>query len=289
MLTLERQGAETETVPIGQSSAKNGWILVWSSLLLINGLFCLQVWITTLHPHLNDNVRPILSVAIAALSGWTIWRHSPPAVEQSSKIGILSLIVAAILVGFSGCFHMMRLYLLVNIALPVVFIWAFFGAAHSKKFAPAAFVSLFALPDLPEEFRAYLFIPLQHICTVGAAEIARLFIPITYSGHIFVVNHQHFDVAPSCSGLSMWACFLFAFAIWQTFKAYKPAAYVIAFFMDPILVVALNTVRLTITALVAFYQSPKAAMAIHSNLEFILVPLGLLLLWKVGAYFAESK
>ena len=87
----------------------------------------------------------------------------------------------------------------------------------------------------------------------------------------------------------MWACFLFAFAIWQGFKKYKPSAYLAAFIADPILVMTLNTVRIALTVLVAHYHSMRLALEIHAKLEFVLVPLGLFILWKVGAHYAERN
>ena len=206
-----------------------------------------------------------------------------------SNGAVIALVTTCLTILVTGNLHTARVFLFANIALLLSFAWTFFGWQRCKVLAPAAFLSLFTLPDLPEEFRAYLFIPLQHICTVTAGEVAKLFVPLTYSGHMFTVDGQQLNVAPSCAGLGMWACFLFAFAIWQGFKKYKPSAYLAAFITDPILVMTLNTVRIALTAIVAHYHSMRLALEIHAKLEFILVPLGLFILWKVGAHFAESN
>jgi hypothetical protein len=83
----------------------------------------------------------------------------------------------------------------------------------------------------------------------------------------------------------MWASFLFAFALWQMFLKYRPMAYLVAVVLDPILTLGLNSIRLFITAMVAHFYSVQTAVAIHSNLEYFLVPPGLLVLWYVGARF----
>lgn len=158
-----------------------------------------------------------------------------------------------------------------------------------RAFFPVIFLSFFTLPDLPEEFRSQICIPMQQLSTILSAESAKLLIPLTYHSHYFYVKGVEYDVAPECSGLSMWACFLFTFAIWQSFKSYKPMAYVVAFFFDPVLTLTLNTVRLALTALVAFYASEQQAIAIHAKLEFVLVPIGILLLWTLSSRFENAK
>ncbi len=286
MLTIEKDFAPPVANRPEARPELGKWLPIWLLLLAVNGVCCVVVWTNTLS---TDSVRQILAGALSALSAYLIWQKSASPTNKPSQIGALALITMCLLVFASGYLHINRIYLLANIALLSSFVWANYGLDRCKKFGQPAFLALFTLPDLPEEFRAYLFIPLQHICTFTAAETAKLFIPITYYGHIFVVNGHKFDVAPACSGLGMWACFLFAFAIWQAFKPYKPMAYVVAFLMDPLLTLTLNTMRIALTAIVAYYQSVKMAMDIHSNLEFILVPIGLLTLWKVGERFAASK
>lgn len=284
--------------PVNAQSAAglSSWLRICTALLAVNGIFCLCVWMTSLGA---DPVRQVLAgvlaLASAALacrkdmsranSSLEILRSSPVQTRSATFV----LIACCMLICLTGNLHTARLYLLTNIALLLAFAWKFFDWQRCKALLPATFLSMFALPDLPEEFRAYLFIPLQHICTITAGELAKLFVPLTYSGHIFRLDGQEMNVAPSCAGLGMWACFLFAFAIWQGFKKYKPAAYVAAFFADPILVLILNTVRIALTAIVAHYHSLRLALELHAKMELVLVPLGLFILWKVGAHFADEN
>lgn len=276
-------------------SRPDQWLKVWTALLALNAACYIIVWLYSLGP---DPIRQILAGTLTALSAYLAWKKDvqrSSAAEQNSleqkqtKFAVVALVATCLVIFLSGYFHTARIYLCANIVLLLSFTCAFFGWQRCKVLAPAAFLSLFTLPDLPEEFRAYLFIPLQHICTVTAGETARLIMPLTYSGHLFTVDGQQLNVAPSCAGLGMWACFLFAFAVWQGFKKYKPAAYLAAFIADPILVMTLNTVRIAVTLLVAHYHSMRLALEIHANLELLLVPLGLFILWKVGAHFAERN
>ncbi|HEY9733775.1 MAG TPA: exosortase/archaeosortase family protein [Drouetiella sp.] len=264
------------------------WLTTCSAMLCINGICCLVVWTTSLGA---DPIRQVLAGALSAASGFLAWRRvkSQAQTQTQTQTSSFALIACCLIVCVAGNLHTARLYLCANIALILAFTWNFYGWQRCKILLPATFLSMFALPDLPEEFRAYLFIPLQHICTVTAGEIAKLFVPLTYSGHIFTMDGQEMNVAPSCAGLGMWACFLFAFAIWQGFKKYKPSAYIAAFLADPILVVTLNTMRIALTAIVAHYHSMRLALEMHAKMECVLVPLGLFILWKVGAHFADEK
>lgn len=265
--------------------------------LCINSALATIVWSTTLNA---DCGRQVLALLLAGISAKLAWdktdrgdgnQTDSPQPKPSHEVKRLDKLIAVALcciIFFTGCLHMSRIFLLANIALIYAFARATVGKKIARCLIPSMFLALFAMPDLPEEFRAHFFIPLQSVCTTLAGELARLFIPMTYSGHIFTVNGQQMNVAPSCAGLGMWACFLFTFAIWQAFKTYRPIAYLVAFALDPILVVILNTVRLATTAIVAYAHSVRLAMEIHSNLEFILVPLGIFILWKVGARFAKT-
>lgn len=262
-------------------------------MLALNGACYIIVWLNSLGA---DPIRQILAGTLTALSACLAWKKDAlwaselvqGSIEHKpSKFSVIALVATCLVICLTGNLHTARVYLFANIVLLLSFTWTFFGWQRCKILAPAAFLSLFTLPDLPEEFRAYLFIPLQHICTITAGETAKLIVPLTYSGHMFTVDGQQLNVAPSCAGLGMWACFLFAFAIWQGFKRYKPAAYLAAFIADPILVMTLNTVRIALTVIVAHYHSMRLALEIHAKLEFVLVPLGLFILWKVGAHFAD--
>ncbi|CAN5419345.1 hypothetical protein BH10CYA1_BH10CYA1_02370 [soil metagenome] len=296
MLTTESTAIQKLNLNEAPSVVKcrpNQWLTIWTAMLAINGGCYMVVWLNSLGA---DPLRQILAGALTALSAYLAWKKDASnksdqssTQHKPSKFAFIALVTTCLIILVTGNLHTARVFLFANIALLMSFAWAFFGWQRCKVLAPAAFLSLFTLPDLPEEFRAYLFIPLQHICTVTAGEIAKLFVPLTYSGHVFTVDGQQLNVAPSCAGLGMWACFLFAFAIWQGFKKYKPSAYLAAFITDPILVMTLNTVRIALTAIVAHYHSMRLALEIHSKLEFILVPLGLFILWKVGAHFAESN
>ena len=176
------------------------WLKIWTAMLAVNGACCIIVWITSLGA---DPVRQLLAGALAALSAVLAWKKDPESSHFSEGLpthkptrgAIIALVAACLIIMVTGCVHTARVYLIANIALLVSFVWAFFGWQRCKIIAPAVFLALFTLPDLPEEFRAYLFIPLQHICTVTAGEVAKLFVPITYSGHVFTVDGQQLNLS----------------------------------------------------------------------------------------------
>jgi len=287
MLTLSESSHAKRVEGVHRHSDRR-WNLIWLGFVAANGIACAVVWLNALSPHLSENGRQILAAVICAIGGVYIWRRTALLPASSCRIGEVMLVVCSVLVCIAGCLHVTRAYLMANICLLASFVIAQWGWDRGKKFLPIAFLSLFLLPDLPEEFRANLAIPFEHISTTLSVSFAKLVIPISCSGHVFYVNGFAYDVAPSCSGLGMWTCFLFTFAIWQVFKRYRLSGYLVMFLLDPILMLVLNTVRLFLTAVVGFYASQKTALAIHSNLEFVLIPLGLWLLLRAGKWFEAS-
>lgn len=276
--------------PSSKAAQWDRWRFVWAAALVVNGIFFTQVWVSTFSDQIGNNFRPILAAVFAMVGAYYTWRSNKSIAGEPSGRGILALVLSCLLLGATSVLHIVRVYLLANAALLLCFVWATSGFERARRFSRVAFLTFFMLPDLPEEYRSYLFIPLQHLSTFCAASLARLFVPIqVYNGHFFLVNGHRYDVAPGCSGLSMWAYFLFAFAIWQVFKKYRPAGYLVAFALDPVLTLTLNMVRLAITAIVGFYFSQAAALSIHTNLELGLVPIGLFILWHVGQRFEQTS
>jgi exosortase/archaeosortase family protein len=77
--------------------------------------------------------------------------------------------------------------------------------------------------------------------------------------------------------------------IWQMFERFKPSGYAAGLALVLPLTMALNVLRLTITATLAYYFSKDVALAWHTNLEFVLVPLGVFIIWLVGKNFRASN
>lgn len=261
----------------------------WLVALALHCVFVGQVWVSSLGPELRDNLKQILAAAFVAIALRIKWSKARRLQVAPSHKGFCVLVGCTVLVLAAAFLNLMDLFFYANIGLFAAFLWAAFGLKSAKLFLPVVFLALFAGPDLPEEFRAYIGIPMQHLSTIMSAELAQLFIPLRYEGHHFFVKGLEYNVAPECGGLSMWSCFLFAFAIWQALKSYRPIAYILAAFIDPILTLVLNMVRLAATAVIAYFGSQQAALTVHSTLEFALVPPGLALLWFISSRFENAE
>jgi exosortase/archaeosortase family protein len=72
-------------------------------------------------------------------------------------------------------------------------------------------------------------------------------------------------------------------------ERFRPTAYVVMCGAILVTTIALNVVRLFITALVAYNVSAEQALAIHTNLEAILVPLGLIFLFYLGGRLRSGE
>lgn len=231
---------------------------------------------------IREALPPVIALLFLVL-GIFAHRNKFLAIEKAkSWLGLSVLVAVAAALNIAGFFKLFHTMFPLSVALVASFIWAVHGTERLRAVLPLFFLSAFLLPDVPETVRLTLSLPLQHLCTFLTVSFCKLFIPITGSGHYFSISGHSYDVAPGCSGLSMLASFLFAFAIFQTFEKPKPLAYFAIFLFDPLMTMTLNTVRLVITAFSGYFVSQQFALSIHSNLEFVLVPVGLAILWIVG-------
>ncbi len=142
--------------------------------------------------------------------------------------------------------------------------------------------SFFLLPELPTDVKTGISLPLQLVSTRLTSLFAGLFIPISASGNIFYINGEAYEVTVACSGLHTWIGFLFAGLLWMLFERFSLKSLLALLLGVPVLAVCLNVLRLVVTALVAYHVSPDAGLAIHTNLEYLLFPLGLGLMWVAG-------
>jgi exosortase/archaeosortase family protein len=249
-----------------------------------------MIWFDTERSRsLQEALPPLIAMGFLGLGGLANWPRFVSEKQKRSWWGLACVVICSMLLNATGYFKLFHTMFPLSVALVASFIWATQGLQRLRATLPLFFLSPFLLPNVPESLRTTLSLPLQNVCTFLTVQICHWFFPITGSAHHFFVSGLEYDVAPSCSGLSMLASFLFAFAIFQAFERPKRLAYLCIFLFDPIMTVILNTVRLIITAFVGNYVSQATAISIHSNLEFGLVPLGLGVLWLVGKKFRVVK
>ena len=160
--------------------------------------------------------------------------------------------------------------------------WSLRGAQVFYRSLSWFLFALFLLPQIPAELQTPLSLQLQHLSTQLTAAMAGLFIPITTSGNIFFIEGEAYEVTVACSGLHTWIGFLFAGLLWQVFEPFSLRRLGVTLALAPLLALLFNSLRLFVTALVAYNVSPDAGMAIHTNVEYLLFPLGLVLMLALG-------
>jgi exosortase/archaeosortase family protein len=267
------------------TASKSGW--AWYALWAVQFLLLLVPAVTTICSEItkrsfNDNFIQLVTAIVGTVGAWHLCKSGRQVDACSSVLGAVALGAMAIVSFLAVLLHMITLYEISVIAMVGLFVLAVRGAAKFKHYLPLILFAFFLIPDMPDEVRLKISLPMQMITTKGTVALAHLFIPISSIGHTFIVNGHPFDVAPGCSGLNMWISFLFAFGIWQLFERFRPKDYAIMCVCIGLTTMVLNVVRLFITALVAYYVSAGQALAIHTNLEAVLVPLGLIFLFYLG-------
>lgn len=255
----------------------------WYVLLEINLIvMCFNQMVFLGMQPINDNLGVHLAL-IALVGGIAVKaKEFVGAPRERSSRGLIVLCVTAVVTTIVAWFEIEQVHALLAIPFVGAFIWTLHGYRRLKVIAPLLFLSLFMFGAWSEEIRGCLSLPLQYAGAEIMTRIASLMIPITHEGLYFFVKGHRFIVVPECSGVGMLSTFLFGFAILQSFEKVKPIGYLSMFLLDPFLTLILNSLRLVITALVAYYVSPAYAIEIHSNLEFILIPFGLVFLWFLG-------
>jgi len=286
----EKRSMPAQQAPAGGSRRHAAWFALWGVLFLL----LLAPATTTVYAELskrsfNDNYIQYTTAVVGSIAAWRLSRSARTIPAASSMLGAVALAITSAVNSLAVLLHMATLWDISIIAMVGSFILAVRGPAKLQHYLPLILFSFFIVPDMPDELRLKISLPLQMITTKGSVALAHLFIPISSIGHTFIVNGHPFDVAPGCSGLNMWISFLFAFGIWQLIDRFRPHAYGIMAIGIGVLTMALNVVRLFITALVAYYISADQALAIHANLEAVLVPLGLLLLFYVGGRLRSAE
>jgi exosortase len=167
--------------------------------------------------------------------------------------------------------------------------WTLFGFRFYYRRLAGFLFALFLLPELPADLQNSISLPLQHFSTQLTTTLAGFLIPITAQGNIFHIRNEAFEVTVACSGLHTWIGFLFAGLMWLLFEPFSMRALLSILLGAPLLAIGTNTIRLFITALVAYWGSPDLGVAVHTNLEYILFPLGLVLMWRIGHHIQAFR
>jgi exosortase len=144
-----------------------------------------------------------------------------------------------------------------------------------------AIAFLFFMMPLPYRVEVALRQPLQNLATQASTyALQTLGCPAFAEGNIIVLTRMKLGVEEACSGLSMLLIF-FALAAAVVLLAHRPAweKCLIVFTAIPIAIIA-NVTRITATGLLyQMDQNDAAKMVMHNLAGWLMMPLGLGLLW----------
>ncbi|HEY9687314.1 MAG TPA: exosortase/archaeosortase family protein [Coleofasciculaceae cyanobacterium] len=261
-----------------------------SGLILLAGLVVglgippVTSWVAVLFQRsFQENLIQLLAIGLLILAlSRQPWRQGFPAHPSMSGFALLLLSGLAYLAG--AMLSIKTLFWGSYIVLLASLCWTLYGFRFFYNRLAGFLFSLFLLPELPADLRNSISLPLQHLSTQLTTTLAGLLIPITARGNIFYIHNEAFEVTVACSGLHTWIGFLFAGLMWMLFEPFSLRVLLAVLIGAPLLAIGTNTIRLFITALVAYWDSPDMGVAVHTNLEYILFPLGLVLMWRIGHY-----
>lgn len=226
---------------------------------------------------------PVQYWGLQALTGFILFiawltRYNTPLSPQPAWGGWVLAALGGIVHAAAALLAIKTLYWGSFIVIAAGSFWALFGREAFRRRMAFFLFAFFLLPDMPSDIKLRISLPLQMLSTQLSAGLAGLLIPVETAGNVFYINGEAFEVTVACSGLHTWIGFLFAGLLWFLFEGFDWRKFMGVLIAAPVLALVLNTVRLFVTALVAWYQSADAAIAVHTNLDFVLFPVGLALL-----------
>ncbi len=239
----------------------------------------LTTWWTILNQRpLSENTPQYLTVLFLLGRLWQAGatrKHLPPVNVSGNRAGILALGITGLVYVVSVCLSIKVLMFTSLLALLASLCRISLGRVIFQRCIPGFLFALFLLPQFPTDIRTAISLPLQLISTQLATGLASLFIPIQTLGNIFYIRGEAFEVTVACSGLNTWVGYLFAGMLGMFMGHFSWGRMLRLLIGAPLLALTGNALRLWITALVAYWVSADTGMAIHTNLEFVLFPLGL--------------
>lgn len=275
--TVERRVAGTPHV--SSWSSLRPWFWLWGITGLVLALAVASSWLQFLSRRsFNDNLIPILSAGILAWFARSHLKSAPAPRLSLSRAGLILLAAASTLTAAGNYFHFARISWLGFLAMIAASLWVLAGRSYCKYWAPCFLFSLELLPGAPlaaiESAGAWLKMASLNL----TLSLSSLFIPITAKGNVFYVKGDGFEITTACCGLSMWAGMTFVVLLWQLYNRLTMHKLALLLLMSTLLSLTMNGVRLCITALVSYWTNQSLALSIHSNLEYLLFPIALLVL-----------
>lgn len=219
---------------------------------------------------------PLFAAVILALR----WDRCPPYQGSPNWWGLLLMLVGASLqlLGTYVFNYWLQGMALIPYAMGIALL---FGGWRGLLWASPAIAFLLFMVPLPFRLEGALGQGLQNLSTVVSVFALQLLgMPVLSSGNIIRLGSHQLNVAEACSGLSMLMTF-YALSAAAALLIDRPRIYKIIILLSaaPIAVIA-NVIRIVVTSvLYTMAGSELAEKVFHDVAGWIMMPLGLGLLW----------
>ena len=231
-----------------------------------------------------DNSHGLL---VPAFSIWLLWRRRDklsfpvPQVPREAVFLGVALVIGGLLLRCAGIYtrtiSFEAISVLPSVAGIVLICFGWIGARWSW---PAVMFLIFMIP-IPGTLGGILSGALQSIATVSSTFILQTIgIPAVSEGNIIWLTEKPLGVAQACSGLRMMTSF-FALAAGVALVIQRPIwEKCVILLSAPLIAIAANVLRISATAIAYEFGNEKMAELIFHDLAgWLMMPVGLLLLW----------
>lgn len=254
--------------------------LIWLLLCVLPAVHVIQSWYSSIaNKTLNEDLLLVIALVITGGALRHYLTSAPPLRLSFDNRGAVVLTAMAVINCAANYLHLFRIYWLSFGGMAFGLLWALAGKRYTWHWLPLFLFSAELMPGSPIALVSSCSAWLRLASVKIATTLAALFIPITVQGNSFYIKSTALQVSNACSGLSMLTGLIFVVLLRQLIKPMRLRNVLCLLCASAVVAVLANGVRLCITALVAYYSSIDAAVAIHTDLEYFLFPAAMLLLW----------
>lgn len=263
-----------------QSRSEKLMALLWTVCALGTGSLLLAPWLTLITKRdLLDNAGIFLALVILAIAYRHYRKKAPTAPAESSLFGAGFLCLASVLVSFGIYFHFTRIAWVSGLAMVAASIWALSGYRKLLYWRPVLLFGLTIFPFDDSGVFSHLSVVLREASQRISTLLAGIFMQLQIKGSVIAIDGKFVEITGACSGLAIFSSLIFLVLLWQLIKPMKMLALLSLCAGSCLIAVLTNSIRLFLTFIAMKYSSLEFALAIHSNLEILLLPGAMYCLW----------
>ncbi len=207
-------------------------------------------------------------------------RLTGPATPDNRGLAVIALACILLIVGRLGAeLFLPRISFVVFL---VGLIWSFWGVARVGVLAlPLALLA--SMVPLPRVVYNSLSAPLQLFASKTAAVLARLLgITVHQDGNIIALANLSLGVEEACNGLGTLSVLIMAGLLLGNMECTRRRTQAVVFALTVPIAIAINVFRITLTAILADYNTEFAVGVYHSFSGWLIFTIGFVMLYGVS-------